>query len=71
MFVKDVSCLKAHEIKELTPFSAASDWSYKNNLTFFTCAVKRSVGVGFVGLGFETGDVGDGLGVVGAVGGSE
>lgn len=51
VLVNEVSCLNAHDIRELTPFSAVRDWSYKNNLAFFTCFVKRSVGVGLVGLG--------------------
>ena len=71
MFVKDVSCLKAQDMKELTLSSAARDWSYKNNRAFLTCVVKRSVGVGLVGLGVETGEVGDGFGVVGTIGRSE
>lgn len=49
-------------MKALIPFSAARDWSYKNNLALLTWPVRRSVGVGDVEEGFETGEVSDGFG---------
>lgn len=49
-------------MKLLMPSSAASDCSYRNTLALLTWPVRRSVGVGDVEEGRETGDVSEGFG---------
>ena len=71
VLLKLVSFRNAHVNRSLNPFSAASDLSYRNSLAVLTWLVNRSVGVGDTGLGFETGEVDEGLGVVGATGKAE
>lgn len=68
VLAKLVSLRKAHVRKLLVAFSTARDWSNTKSRTRLTCPVNRSVGVGEVGLGAETGEVEDGFGVVGATG---
>lgn len=68
VLLKSVSFRKAHVRKLLVAFSTARDWSKTKSRARLTCSVNRSVGVGDVGLGVETGEVDDGFGVVGATG---
>lgn len=68
VLLKLVSLRKAHVRKLLVAFSTARVWSKTKSRARFTCPVNRSVGVGDVGFGVETGEVDDGFGVVGAIG---
>ncbi len=60
--VKEVSLSRTKDMKLLMPFSAARDWSCRNSRAFLTWPVRRSVGVGDVEDGLETGDVSEGFG---------
>jgi hypothetical protein len=51
--------------------SAVAVWRCRKRRRCWICVARRSVGVGEVGLGFETGEVELGFGVVGATGKGE